>query len=89
MNETEEDISTLVADEDDLSLNASFLDEENNEDATNIEYVLLEANVSVPSEGGFLSYLGFEAMVKKSLGPIYLSLTYNFPWHNNAQTTLA
>ena len=36
-NETEEDISTLVADEDDLSLNASFLDEENNEDAANIE----------------------------------------------------
>ena len=68
-NETEEDISTLVADEDDLALNASFLDEENNEDAANIEEVSLEANVSVPSEGGFEVILDLKQWLKSPWSP--------------------
>ena len=58
-----------MAEEDDLVLNASFLDEENDEDADNIEEVQLEAKISVPSEGGFELILDLKQWLKSPWNP--------------------
>ena len=52
------------SEESDGELNASFLDEENDQDYDNIEEVILESRISTPSEGGFDIILDLKQWLK-------------------------